>query len=103
MDRRSRAQSTRINGKVAHYTGQAELHQLIQDGLSARVEGDLGVATARLARARQLAGDSGRTETAKLLDKVVEVDPARGPHGCGRTSTRPTRSRWTPDRFGPSG
>ena len=27
------AQSTRINGKVAHYTGQAELHELIQDGL----------------------------------------------------------------------
>ncbi|UBU15843.1 vWA domain-containing protein [Nonomuraea gerenzanensis] len=72
------AQSTRINRKVAHYTGQAELHELIQDGLSLRAMGDVETATARLARARQLAEDSGREDTARLLDKVVEVDPATG-------------------------
>ncbi|HEX4816162.1 MAG TPA: VWA domain-containing protein [Nonomuraea sp.] len=72
------AQSTRINGKVAHYTGQAELHDLIQDGLSARAVGDVDTATARLARARELAAESGREDTARLLEKVVEVDPATG-------------------------
>ncbi|MER7499730.1 VWA domain-containing protein [Nonomuraea pusilla] len=72
------AQSTQINRKVAHYTGQAELHELIQDGLSARAAGDVERATARLARAKQLAADSGREDTARLLEKVVEVDPATG-------------------------
>lgn len=72
------AQSTRINGKVAHYTGQAELHELIQEGLSARANGAVDVATARLAKARQLATESGREDTARLLDKVVEVDPHSG-------------------------
>ncbi|MCK2220034.1 VWA domain-containing protein [Actinomadura sp. ATCC 31491] len=72
------AQSTRINRKVAHYTGQAELHDLIQDGLSARAAGDVDLATARLAKARELAVESGREDTARLLEKVVEVDPATG-------------------------
>ncbi|MDR8410345.1 VWA domain-containing protein [Nonomuraea sp. 3-1Str] len=72
------AQSTRINGKVAHYTGQAELHELIQEGLSARAAGDVDVATARLAKARQIASESGRADTARLLDKVVEVNPHDG-------------------------
>ncbi|TMR89603.1 vWA domain-containing protein [Nonomuraea basaltis] len=72
------AQSTRINGKVAHYTGQAELHELIQDGLSARAVGDVDTATARLAKARELAAESGREDTAKLLERVVEVDPVTG-------------------------
>ncbi|QYC39866.1 von Willebrand factor type A domain protein [Nonomuraea coxensis DSM 45129] len=72
------AQSTRINGKVAHYTGQAELHDLIQDGLSARAAGDVDTATARLAKAREIAVESGREDTARLLERVVEVDPASG-------------------------
>ncbi|GAA4988153.1 uncharacterized protein YegL [Nonomuraea thailandensis] len=72
------AQSTRINRKVAHYTGQAELHELIQDGLGLRAMGDVEAATARLAKARQLAEESGREDTARLLEKVVEVDPATG-------------------------
>lgn len=72
------AQSTQINRKVAHYTGQAELHELIQDGLSARAAGDVDTATARLAKARDLATQSGREDTARLLEKVVEVDPATG-------------------------
>ncbi|MFF0865545.1 VWA domain-containing protein [Nonomuraea sp. NPDC003560] len=72
------AQSTQINRKVAHYTGQAELHELIQDGLSARAAGDVEAATARLAKARELAAESGREDTARLLEKVVEIDPATG-------------------------
>ncbi|WP_431898337.1 vWA domain-containing protein [Nonomuraea sp. bgisy101] len=72
------AASTRINKKVAHYTGQAELHELIQEGLSARAAGDTATATARLAKAKQLADSSGREDTARLLDKVVEVDPGTG-------------------------
>ena len=73
------AQSTRINPRVAHYTGQAELAQAIQEGLQARKEGDLDTATARLGRAVQLAHRSGNEETARLLRRVVDVeDPATG-------------------------
>ncbi|MFC4060052.1 VWA domain-containing protein [Planomonospora corallina] len=72
------ALSTRISPGVAHYTGQAELFSLIQEGLGARAAGDLGTATARLGRARELAERSGNGETAKLLAKVVEVDPDTG-------------------------
>ncbi|MCO6010696.1 VWA domain-containing protein [Actinoallomurus purpureus] len=73
------AQSTRINPKVAHYTGQAELAENIQVGLQARKEGDLDTATARLGRAVALAHESGNEAIAGLLGKVVDVDdPATG-------------------------
>ncbi|MBB5084218.1 VWA domain-containing protein [Nonomuraea endophytica] len=68
------ALSTQLNPKVAHYSGQAEMAALIQEGLSARDAGDLDTATARLARARKIAVESGHGDTAKLLDKVVEFD-----------------------------
>ncbi|GAA0929673.1 VWA domain-containing protein [Nonomuraea longicatena] len=68
------AMSTRLNQKVAHYTGQAELHELIQEGLGARAAGDDATATARLAKAMEIAVESGREDTARLLDKVVEID-----------------------------
>ncbi|WP_433345554.1 vWA domain-containing protein [Microtetraspora malaysiensis] len=71
-------QSTRINPRVAHYTGQQELASLIQEGLQARNDGDLDTATARLGKARGIAEKAGNEETAKLLDKVVEVDPDTG-------------------------
>jgi len=71
--------STRINSNVAHYTGQAELAQAIQDGLEARKQGDEELATARLGRAVALAQESGNEDTAKLLAKVVDVvDAATG-------------------------
>ncbi|MER5882565.1 VWA domain-containing protein [Streptomyces sp. NPDC001941] len=71
--------STRINPQVAHYTGQAELAQVIQQGLDARKTGDVDGATAKLGRAVQLAAASGNEETAKLLAKVVDVvDVATG-------------------------
>jgi hypothetical protein len=68
--------STRINREVAHYTGQAELADCIQDGLEARRAGDEATATFKLGRAVQLASDSGNDATMKLLASVVEVDDA---------------------------
>ncbi|MGA5472584.1 vWA domain-containing protein [Streptomyces arboris] len=71
--------STSINPQVAHYTGQAELAQVIQQGLDARKSGDFDGATAKLGRAVQLASASGNQDTAKLLSKVVDVvDAATG-------------------------
>ncbi|WP_330457891.1 VWA domain-containing protein [Streptomyces sp. NBC_00820] len=71
--------STSINPQVAHYTGQAELAQAIQQGLDLRKAGDFDGATAKLGRAVQLAGESGNADTAKLLAKVVDVvDAATG-------------------------
>ena len=67
------ALSTKINQRVAHYTGQAELAGAIQEGLAARDAGDVPTATAKLGRAVQLAEESGHADTAKLLAKVVDV------------------------------
>jgi hypothetical protein len=73
------ALSTRINAQVAHYTGQAELAEVIQEGLEARKAGDAETATAKLGRAVALAHGSGNDATARLLAKVVDVvDPATG-------------------------
>ncbi|MEU2719161.1 VWA domain-containing protein [Streptomyces smyrnaeus] len=71
--------TTSINPQVAHYTGQAELAQVIQTGLELRKAGDEAGATAKLGRAVQLANASGNADTAKLLSKVVDVvDAATG-------------------------
>jgi hypothetical protein len=67
------ALSTKINPRVAHYTGQAELAAAIQEGLEARKQGDEETATAKLGRAVALAHQSGNEDTAKLLAKVVDV------------------------------
>ena len=73
------AKSTRIEKHVAHYTGQAELAQSIQEGLEARQRGDQDEATAKLGKAVKIAFESGNEATAKLLRTVVEVDdPATG-------------------------
>jgi hypothetical protein len=80
------ALSTRISPNVAHYTGQAELAQAIQDGLEARKNGDEELATAKLGRAVALAAQSGNEDTARLLAKVVDViDPATGTVRLKRT------------------
>ena len=73
------ALSTRINPRVAHYTGQAELAEAIQEGLEASKRGDEETATARLGRAVALARQAGNEDTARLLSKVVDVvDEATG-------------------------
>jgi hypothetical protein len=66
--------TTRINPEVAHYTGQTELAQAIQDGLAAKAAGDEGTATTRLGRAVQLAAETGNVEATTRLRKVVEID-----------------------------
>jgi hypothetical protein len=71
--------STRINREVAHYTGQAELAEAIQEGLEARKSGDEETATFKLGRAVALATANGNDATMKLLGSVVDVeDPATG-------------------------
>jgi len=73
------AASTRINPQVAHYTGQAELAESIQEGLEAHRAGDVDRATAKLGQAVRLAHESGNEDTFRLLEKVVDVvDPAEG-------------------------
>ena len=72
------ALSARISRRVAHYTGQVELAQAVQDGLTARKNGDIATATAKLQRAMELAVESGNDGTAKLLRGVVEVDEHTG-------------------------
>jgi von Willebrand factor type A C-terminal domain/von Willebrand factor type A domain len=73
------ALSTRINPRVAGYTGQAELAAAIAEGLEANKRGDEQLATARLGRAVALAHQAGNEETARLLANVVDVvDEATG-------------------------
>lgn len=72
------ALSARISHRVAHYTGQAELAQAVQEGLAARKNGDVATATAKLGCAMELAVESGNDRTAKLLGRVIEVDEHSG-------------------------
>jgi hypothetical protein len=65
--------STRIDGHVAHYTGQEALADAIQDGLAARKAGDQGKAEDRLGRAVVLAHESGHAESLRLLGGVVDI------------------------------
>ncbi|HET8595738.1 MAG TPA: VWA domain-containing protein [Intrasporangium sp.] len=68
--------TTRIDPAVAAYTGQAELAQVIQEGLAAKAAGQDDVATAKLGRAVQLADKTGNDEMTTRLRKVVEIDDA---------------------------
>src|SRR5207248_8654751 len=67
---------TRIHPAVAHYTGQAELAQVIEEGLEARRTGDVEAATRKLGRAVQLASGSGNEGTRRLLLGVVDIEDA---------------------------
>ena len=66
--------TTRINPEVAHYTGQTELAEAIQEGLTAKAAGDEATATTRLGRAVQLAEATGNGEATTRLRKVVDID-----------------------------
>ena len=68
--------TTRIDPAVAHYTGQAELAEAIQDGLAAKAAGDTETATVKLGRAVQLAAETGNDEATTRLRKIVEIDNA---------------------------
>jgi len=67
------ALTTRISKEVAHYTGQTELADSIQEGLEAKAGGDEDRATRLLGRAAQLADKSGNEEITRRLRKVVDV------------------------------
>ena len=68
--------TTRIAPAVAHYTGQAELAEAIQDGLAAKAAGDTTTATAKLGHAVQLAAETGNDEATSRLRKIVDIDDA---------------------------
>jgi len=68
------ALTARINPAVAHYTGQAELAQSIQEGLAAKAGGDVAEATKKLGRAVALATETGNDEITNKLRKVVDID-----------------------------
>ena len=70
----------KINQRVAHYSGQAELAAAIQQGLAARDAGDFDNANDLLGRAVQLAAETGHEDTARLLGRVVDVIDARTGH-----------------------
>ena len=78
--------SARINPQVAHYTGQAELAQAIQEGLEARAQGDSETATRMLGRAAKLAQASNNEETTTRLKKVVDIVDAE--HGTVRLKSK---------------
>lgn len=65
--------TTRIDPAVAHYTGQAQLADVIQRGLAAKSAGDAPTATVLLGEAAKLAKQSGNEATTRLLSKVVDV------------------------------
>ncbi len=69
--------TAQINPEVAHYTGQAELAQAIQEGLAAKSAGDEPTATTKLGRAVQLAAETGNAEATAKLRKVVDISDAR--------------------------
>lgn len=68
--------TTRLNKEVAHYTGQAELAQVIQEGLAAKAEGDEATATVKLGRAVKLAAETHNEEATTKLKKLVHVEDA---------------------------
>ena len=59
---------------MAHYTGQTELAEAIQEGLAAKAAGDDAGATTKLGRAVQLAAQTGNEEVTTRLRKVVDID-----------------------------
>ena len=68
--------TAQINPEVAHYTGQTELAQAIQEGLHAKASGDERTATTKLGRAAQLAAETGNAEATAKLRKVVDIENA---------------------------
>ncbi len=73
------ALTTRISREVAHYSGQKELADSIQEGLDAKANGDEDKATRLLGHAARLAAESGNEEVTRRLKKVVDVvDAAAG-------------------------
>ena len=83
------ARSTRINRRVAAYTGQTEMAQDIECGVAAFEAGDHDTARLRLGRAVLQASATGNDPTLKLLRNVVEIDDAP----TGRVRLKPEVER----------
>jgi hypothetical protein len=83
------ALTARINPEVAHYTGQTELAEAIQEGLAAQAAGDTETATAKLGRAVQLAAETGNDEATSKLKKVVDIEEP----GTGKVRLRASVER----------
>ena len=69
--------TTRINPEVAHYTGQTELAEAIQEGLAAKASGDEETAT--LAKLSEELGIS--RERVRQLQREAERMLAGGEYG----------------------
>ena len=70
------SKTTRMNKEVAHYNGQGELQEAIEEGMKAKAQGNVDVATRLLGKAARLAVQSGNEEVTRRLEKVVQIDDA---------------------------
>jgi hypothetical protein len=70
------SKTTRMNKEVAHYNGQGELQEAIEQGMKAKAAGNVDVATRLLGKAARLAVQSGNDEVTRRLEKVVSIDDA---------------------------
>jgi hypothetical protein len=83
------ARSTRINRRVAAYTGQTQMAHDIECGVAAFEAGDHETARLRLGRAVLQATATGNDPTLKLLRNVVDIDDAP----TGRVRLKPEVER----------
>jgi hypothetical protein len=81
--------STQIDGTVAHYTGQVDLADAIQQGLEELKDGDPATAATLLGKAARLATQAGDDTRLRLLEKVVEIDDAATGQVRLRTDVNP--------------
>jgi len=71
--------SSRIDHKVAHFTGQAEINRAITAGCDAYDDGRLDEAAREWGRAVKLAVESGNAEILKRMRRLVDIsDDAEG-------------------------
>ena len=70
------AKSTRVNHELAHYTGQAEMAQAIDDAYLARRSGDVETATRQFGEAVRMAHEAGDTYKLQGLAAVVDIEDA---------------------------
>ena len=100
VDRR-RGEVDPVNHELAHYTGQADMAQAIDDAYLAAVRsGDVETATRQFGEAVRMAHEAGDTYKLQGLAAVVDIEDA-APPGTVRLSsmwTRSTTSRWRPAR-----
>jgi Ca-activated chloride channel family protein len=80
-------QVTRIDANVAHYTGQQELSDVVNQGCAAARKGDRDTAEQKFGRAVQLATESGNQTILDLLARLVDI--VDGKEGKVRLKAKP--------------